>query len=200
MASHAPPTTASESDVPRRWKWTSEDLVRLGELGLLPQDAKFELMDGEVLQLMPPSPHHDFLVASIAELLTKAFDPERFHVRQEKTLRLSDHHSPLPDVMVVKGRLRDYAQRFPGPHDAVLVVEVADTTLHYDRSEKLASYSSAGVPEYWIVNLQDGALEAYRDARGPDYLVRRIYRPGDSAAPLAAPAASLPVAILLGRD
>jgi Uma2 family endonuclease len=187
------------ADVARRVKWTGDDLVRLTELGVLSPDKKFELMDGEIIELMPAGPAHIMAVGVIAEVLEGEFPRSAFHVRQEKPVRLGVHYDPLPDLAVVKGHWRDYPARLPGPSDVVLVVEVADTSVERDRSEKLAAYSAAGIPEYWLANLRDGQVEVHREPREGEYLWRRVYRRGEAISPLASPESSLPVASLLGQ-
>jgi len=182
-----------------RWKWTGDDLRRMAELGVLPQDQKFELIDGEIIQLMAPSPLHAAIVVVIGELLAKVFAGAGFHVRQEKPLRLDPHYEPLPDLAVAKGRPMDYRDRFPGPADVVLVIEVAQTSVEHDRSEKLGIYAAAGIGEYWIANLREMQVEVYREPRGTEYLWRRIYPLGESLSPLSAPAASFQVSALLGQ-
>ena len=171
----------------------------MADLGVLPQDQKFELIDGEVIQVMAPSPLHAAIVALIGELLERVFAASGFHVRQEKPLRLDPHCEPLPDLAVVRGQPMDYRERFPGPADAILVIEVAQTSVERDRSKKLAIYACAGIGEYWIANLRELQVEVYREPRGTEYLWRRIYPLGESLSPLGAPAASLQASALLGQ-
>lgn len=184
---------------PQRWKWTGDDLIRMGETGLLPPEGKFELLDGEIYQLMPPKPLHASIVDWIGELLETVARTRGAHVREEKPIRLSAEFQPEPDLALVRGRPRDYRDRFPGPEDVLLVVEVADTSLQHDRERKVPVYAEAGIPECWIVNLQEQQVEVYREPAGAEYQQAQIYRSGQAVEPLALPETSIAVADLLGE-
>src|SRR5581483_11694181 len=118
-------------------------------------------------------------------LTTHALDrslPPGWHVAKEDPVVTADSE-PEPDVAVLRGEIRDYTDRKPGPEDLGLVVEVADSSLRQDRTVKKRIYARAGVPWYWIVNLLDRRLEVYSDptgpARRPDYRTRKDYGPED---------------------
>ncbi len=157
-------------------------------------------MDGEIIQLMPVGPLHAVLVGLIAELLAELFRRHGFHVRQEKPVRLNSYYDPLPDVAVVKGRLLDYRDRFPRPDEVVLVTEVADSSLEYDRSDKMAAYAAAGIETYWVANLREMQIEVYREPSGAEYLSRRVHKLSDSIPSPIGPETSITVAALLGRE
>lgn len=184
--------------LPRRWKWTGDELIRMGEAGLLPPEGKFELLDGEIYQLMPPGPEHSFLVGWIRELLVTLARLRESHVREEKPIRLSAHYDPQPDVVVVRGHERDYRTRFPGPDDVWLVVEVCVSSLEYDVTLKVPAYAEAGIAECWLVNVPEQQVEVYREPSAEGYRLRRIYRSGETVEPLGIPGASVAVADLLG--
>ena len=114
-------------------------------------------------------------------------------------LTLDDQSEPQPDVMLLRSVPDDYANRHPRPSDVFLLVEVADTSLQLDRREKLPAYGRAGIPEVWIVNLVEGAVEVYREPHDAGYGTTSILRPGDTAAPLSFSDASINVARLLSR-
>lgn len=193
------PPLGLPGDAPRRWKWTGDDLIRMGEAGLLPPEGRFELLAGEVYQLMPPKPLHAFIVNLIRRLLEGVATGQGGHVRQQDPIRLNEEYDPQPDLVVVRGREHDYRDRFPGPADVLLLVEVSDSSLEHDRTLKLPAYAAAGIPECWIVNLVDLVIEIYRDAAGGEYRERRIMRPGDFITLLLAPDAALAVSELLGQ-
>jgi len=200
MAITAPPALAAPDEGPRRWKWTGDQLIRLGALGVLPADRKFELMDGEIIEIMPPGPRHDMVVGIAAECLGRLKWRTVSHARQEKAVRLDPHYDPRPDVSQIQGVARDYADHFPDAADALLFMEIADTSVDFDRGEKLRAYAAAGVREYWIVNLRVDQVEVYREPDGQAYRSLRIHKPGETVTPLEAPETPIPVNVLLGRE
>jgi Uma2 family endonuclease len=140
------------------WKrWTRDEYYRLARAGLL-GDARSELIEGQVLPITPNNPPHETSVGLTARVLEAAAGAG-FHAREEKGLVLNDVSEPQPDVVVVRGDRTAYAARKPGVADAVLVVEVADTTLAYDRGDKADLYAAAKVPVYWLVDVAHRQLE-----------------------------------------
>lgn len=199
MAIASPPQTEDAVDY-RRWKWTGDDLIRLGALGVLPANRKFELMDGEIIEIMPPSPYHAALVGHLSSFLMRVAWSSAAHVRPENPIRLTPHFDPQPDLAVVRGAALDFKDRFPTAAETLLLVEIADSSLAYDRGFKLQSYAASGVLEYWVVNLQDTQVEVYREPDGQAYRSLRIHKPGETVTPLEAPETPIPVNVLLGRE
>ncbi len=196
-------TRAALSEVPRR-RWTRAEFERALRLGLFRPDERLELIGGEVVQKMSPqeSPHATS-VQLAEEALRLAFQ-QGHAVRVQLPLALGEHDEPEPDVAVVVGAIRDYEEEHP--RSAVLIVEVADSSLRTDRGAKAGLYAGAGIGDYWIVNLVDRVLEVHRDPApmadqpfGHGY--RSVTRHDESAsvAPLPAPAAPIRVADLLPR-
>jgi Uma2 family endonuclease len=188
----APPDTGIR---PRRW--TRDEYYRAAELGLFRPGERLELLDGEILSKMTPqkSPHA-FGVTRAARMVGDAFGSGHY-ARQQLPLILNDRSEPEPDVVLVVGADSDYAHRHPEARDARLVVEIADTTLRFDRGRKRAAYARSGIPEYWIVNLPERQIEVYRDPSGSRYRSITLYGEGEAVAPLAAPLAAMPVRDLL---
>jgi len=147
---------------PRRWRWTARQFHKLANRGYF-GDHKVELVDGELYELAK-NPPHDTAVCLTRLALAAAFGPGHA-VRDQKTLNLGRRNQPEPDVAVVSGDPRDYATKHPTM--AILLVEVADSSLLYDRVIKAHRYALAGITDYWIVNLVDRQLEVYRNP-GPD--------------------------------
>ena len=140
------------------------------------------------------SPRHVIAVDQTRDTLAAIFH-DQFCVRAQSPFALDDFSAPEPDVAVVPGQRRDYATEHPTR--AVLLVEVSDTTLAKDRGRKLRGYARNGVPEYWIVNLQETQLEVYRDPQGETYGSSLVFRTGQTVATLAKPDAPIAVADLL---
>jgi Uma2 family endonuclease len=182
---------------PRRWRWTGDDLIRMGELGLLPPEGRFELLDGEIYEVMPPGPYHSATTDVLGDLLDSVFKDHGAFAREEKPIRLNEHYNPEPDVAVVRGRHGDYRERFPRSDEVLLVVEIAHSSLEYDRLLKLPGYAGAGIPECWIVNVPELQVEVHSEPEGGKYRSVTIYRPGDSVPIPGVPDAALPVAYFL---
>lgn len=183
---------------------TREEFERAGELEIFRPGERLELIGGEVVRKVTPQQSaHATGIRLIDEALRKAF-PKGHDVRVQLQLALGPHSEPEPDVCVVVGSARDYERQHP--RGAVLVVEVADTTVRYDRTVKAGLYARAGIEDYWLLNLPERDLEIHRDP-GPvaeqpfGYHYGSVTRHPDSAVvrPLAAPEAAIAVADLLPR-
>lgn len=182
---------------PRTYRWTRQEYHRLGEAGVL-AGKRVELLDGEIVEISPIESAHSTAVALAAALLEEAFGVG-FYVRVQQPLNLGDDSEPEPDIAVVVGGVRDYEEEHP--RTAVLVVEVASSSLGYDRERKSALYARAGVPEYWIVNLLERQVEVYRKPRSAirRYAQVRIATEGECLLPLAATGCAFLVEDLLPR-
>jgi len=142
-------------------RMTVERYFGLVEAGVLSEDDRVELLEGVVVAMTPSNPPHAAALGLVTRALMLALG-DRAAVRTQCTLVLPPWSAPEPDVAVVTGSHHDYAAAHP--RTALLVVEVADSSLHQDRLSKSAIYAAAGIPEYWIVNLRAGAVEVMRDA------------------------------------
>jgi Uma2 family endonuclease len=162
------------------YRLSVEQYHKMARAGVLEEGAPVELIRGLLVQKMTKHPPH-----SIATRLTRraleGVVPPGWFVDSQEPITLSDSE-PEPDVIVFREACATDATRHPGPADVALVVEVADTSLAYDRSAKKELYASAGVPVYWIVNLVDHRLEVHTGPRGDDYTSRADLAPGDSVA------------------
>lgn len=182
----------------RRWRRAEYD--RLVDLGIFVGE-RLELLDGMLVVKEPQGSPHAAIVMQVGQVLRSAFGAG-WHPRLQAPVALDEDSEPEPDVTIVTGAPRDYLGGHPAT--AALVVEVADSSLRLDRRLKGGLYARAGLPEYWIVNLVDGALEVHRAPRpaadapyGWVYRSIDILRPPATVTPLAAPGARIPVADLL---
>ncbi len=187
---------------PRPLVWTAEEYYRLCEQEWF-QGKRVELIGGEIVEMPAQKNWHLAGITLTEDALRAAFGPN-FWVRVQGTLDLSPLSVPDPDVAVVPGTVRQLARLANNPTTALLIVEVADTTLSYDRNAKASLYAASGIADYWIVNIPGAQLEVYRDpvanaqARfGHSYASLTILRAGDVVSPLALPGVSIPVADLL---
>lgn len=179
-------------------RWTRREYDRIAEAGLFGPDERVELLEGEIITVTPQQSPHSACIGLIDGMLRQAFGPA-YWVRIQLPLIVDPDSEPEPDLTVVPGSPRDYAQDHP--RTAVLVVEVADSTVAKDRTYKTRIYARAGIPEYWIINLAERCLEVYRDPETSTqtalYRSSQRLNPSDSLAPLAAPGSTVTVSDLL---
>jgi Uma2 family endonuclease len=175
-------------------RWTRKEYDRLVASGILSPEERVELLEGDIVRMLPQNPAHAIAVSNAEEALREVFRAG-FYVRVQMPFIVEDSE-PEPDVAVVRGHRRDYVQDHPAM--AVLLVEASDSTLDYDRRRKGPAYARAGVPEYWIVNLVGRVVEAYRDPTGDGgYQSVQTFGPGEAIMPLGAQAATIFVDVLL---
>ena len=175
----------------RRWKRVEYE--RLVDLGVFERDP-VELIGGQLIVAEPQNSPHATAVGAADDALRAALPPG-FIVRAQMPVALDDESSPEPDLAVVSGRRADY--QLAHPTRAALVVEVADSSLQFDRQEKGSLYARARISEYWIVNLIDRVLEIYRDP-APDPAAPHGWR-YRSVATLASPSVVAPIALPTAR-
>jgi len=173
--------------------WTREEYERLVEAGAF-EGWKIELVDGVLYDMMAQGPAHSSAVQKLLRELLAIGSGMGLDVRPQMPLAVSDDSLPEPDIAVVPADPDDYA-RF-NPAEALLVVEVAQSSLHYDRSVKQRVYSRARIPEYWILNLASCQLEVYRDPARDRYESRTVLGLADEVSPLFAPETSIRIAKL----
>jgi Uma2 family endonuclease len=181
-------------------RWTRQEYERLVDLGVFDGEP-LELIGGQLIVAEPQGSYHASTIFKVADVLRAALPPG-FVVRSQGPIALDDESEPEPDVAVVEGTHADY--RAAHPRRPLLVVEVADSSLRFDRRRKQSLYARGGIQDYWIVNLVDRLLEVYR-APAPDTagLYGWSYGVVDQLAPpatvklLALPAVSISVADLL---
>ncbi|HEX5415878.1 MAG TPA: Uma2 family endonuclease [Chloroflexota bacterium] len=172
-------------------RWSRADYDRLVREGFFAPDERVELVDGDIVEMTPQDPRHATAIVVGLEALQSAIGRE-YHVRVQLPLALGAASEPEPDLAVIHGPRRAFATNHPT--GAALVVEVAESSLAYDRERKSAAYSQAEIPEYWIVNLVDQLLEVYRDPRpGIGYATRLLYGTADEIAIEAIPGARVAV-------
>lgn len=161
---------------------------------MLGPDDRVELIEGEILLMSPDKSRHAATVEIVADVLRRAFGA-RSSVRVQHPIALGARSEPEPDVAVVVGSPRDYVDAHPAT--ALLVVEVADTSLAFDRTAKAAMYAAAGLPDYWIVNLVDRCVEVHREPSAAGYVMITAHAGDETLIALGAPTASIRVSELL---
>ena len=174
--------------------------------GILHDGDPIELIDGLLVRkdrsargenLMGHNPRHALLVSRLQRLLMSACESAGFYLRIQLPITLNNINAPEPDVAVVRGTEEDYSDRHPGPADLPLVIEVADSSLGTDRSTKQRLYATAGVPQYWLVNLPESRVEVYEqpDAASGTYAQQTICAPGQTVAWNLSPTQRLEISV-----
>ena len=181
-----------------RHRFTVDEYYRMAETGILSPDARVELLEGEIVDMFPIEPFHSSVGTRLHTVFMKV-GGDRWTVRSQYPVRLNDGSEPQPDIALVKPRDDFYSGGHPQAHDVFLLVEVADSSVRFDREEKLPAYARAGIAEFWLVNLVERHVEIYRDPspQGVYHSVTQA-RHGDRIAPAAFPDAALTVEALLG--
>ncbi len=170
---------------------TVDEYHRMGEVGILTDDDRVELIEGELVARAPIGSEHIATTNALNRLLVLAVG-DRGIVSVGNPVRLSRHSEPQPDFSVLKTR-DNYRKTMPRPQDTMLAVEVANTSLDYDRKVKLALYARSGIPEVWIVNLAAQEVEVYRSPVADGYTSVMRAGPSDSLTIEAIPGVVIPV-------
>ncbi|OKH17453.1 Uma2 family endonuclease [[Limnothrix rosea] IAM M-220] len=177
------------------YKFSVEDYHRMGETGILPPDKNFELIRGEIIEMSPVGFKHAAAVKRLNAFCCNNFPAV---VSVQDPILLGDVSEPEPDIILLKPEDTFYGSRLPVAADAMLIIEVSDSTLRYDQTAKLTLYAENQIPEVWIANIQDQQLEVYRESDGSNYLQTLILKDLETITPLAFPEIEISVKDILG--
>jgi Uma2 family endonuclease len=180
-----------------KYYFSAAEFERMGEAGVFTKDARLELIEGEIIEMSPIGSRHAACVNFLSRFLNRAVGDIAL-VSVQNPIRLNDFSEPEPDLALL--RLRDdfYRDAHPTPADALLIIEVADTTLAYDRQVKTPLYAKAGIEEAWIINLLDEQVEIYSGLAGGAYQTIVSFRRGDEARARTIAGLAINVADVLG--
>jgi Uma2 family endonuclease len=179
----------------KRRRFTVHDYHRMGEAGILHEDDRVELIEGELVEMTAIGTRHFSCVNRLNRLLVMNVGDEAI-VSVQNPVRLNEYNEPQPDVTVI--RPRDYRESLPMPEDVMLLIEISDTTLAYDRGVKLPLYARAGVSEVWIVDLPGETIERYTDPSGEGYRGADRLRRGQRLESISLPSLTPSVDEVLG--
>jgi len=177
--------------------FTVDEYYRMADAGILTQEDRVELIDGEIIEMSPIGIRHLGCVNAANAVLTEAFRGKAV-VSVQNPLQLSNYTEAEPDIVLLKFRTDSYRGKKPVAADALLVLEVSDTTVPYDSEVKLPLYAAASVPEVWIENLVDDVLMVYRNPQGRTYKTQFRLKKEESVALETFPNVLLAVTDLLG--
>lgn len=172
--------------------FTVAEYNRMGETGILKEDDRVELIEGEIVEMSPIGRRHAACVDRLTEIFSERLQ-RKVIVRVQSPVVLNDYAEPQPDVALLRRREDFYERSLPAPGDVLLIVEVADTTLDYDRQIKVPLYARAGIREVWVVNLMDEWVEVY--TRPADGAYQNVSRHGRGGAINSADALNLTLTV-----
>ena len=168
-----------------RRKFTSDEYHRMAVCGILWPDERVELSDGEVVKMPPIGDDHLWCVNHLTRALVLGLG-DRAVISVQNPIRLSEHWEPQPDITLLRAEIGE-RRSFPWADDVLLLIEIADTTLKYDRTVKLPRYAAAGISEMWIVDLKGRRIEVYREPEGDSYRSMTVHERDSVLSPAAFP-------------
>jgi Uma2 family endonuclease len=183
---------AVEIELPRRL-FTVEEYHRMAAAGIFHPDERVELIEGEIVQMSPIGPRHAGCVINANRLFITRLG-ERVVVSPQNPVVIQPRSEPQPDLLLLRPRAISYSHEHPTPEDVLLAVEVADTTVRFDRLVKARLYARAGIAEFWLLLAMDGAVEVYRGPGADGYASVTLLGPSQTVSPLAFPDVGFAVA------
>jgi Uma2 family endonuclease len=180
-----------------RRRFTVDEYERMATAGILTEDDRVELIDGEVVEMSPIDPPHASGVKRLNRLLGRQLGDSAL-IGVQDPVQLSRFAAPQPDLSVLRPRADDYAQAHPTPADIFFVIEVADSSLETDRKVKLPLYARAEIPEVWLVDLNGERIERHTEPRNGAYRRVDVATRGETIVSAALPALALEVDAILG--
>jgi Uma2 family endonuclease len=189
-------TDAVDVRIPRR-RFTTAEYHRMGEAGVLSEDDRVELLDGEIVQMSPIGLPHSSTVARLNALFSRRLG-RRATIWVQNPLVLDRYSEPEPDLSLLSARVDFYASGKPRPRDVLLTVEVMDSSRSYDRTLKLPLYARAELREVWLIDVKAKLVEVYRRPALRGYREQQIFTRGQTITPLAFPRMRFRVNEILG--
>jgi Uma2 family endonuclease len=160
---------------PTKKLWTIEEYYKFIELGVFKQQERLELIQGELISISPKGLRHELILQRLLREIFRLIGNSAI-VRCQSPIYIPPRSAPEPDLIILRSREDEYATTQPQANDVILLIEVSDSTLTYDRTTKLQLYAQASISNYWIFNLTDNWLETYNEPDRGEYLNRRIIR------------------------
>jgi Uma2 family endonuclease len=179
-----------------RKRFTVDEYQRMGQVGILSSDDRVELIDGEIVVMTPIGPRHGACVARANRALVRAAGDDAI-VLPQGSVRLDLYYEPEPDLVLLRRRDDFYASRHPGSGDILLITEIADSSIDYDRNVKTRVYAAAGIPEYWLADLNANVVLRHRHPERDRYREVEPFRRGQSIAPEMLAACAIAIDVLL---
>lgn len=162
--------------VPKRFR--VEDFRKMTEAGILPEESGWEIIDGYLIDKMSIGSKHAGTVKRLDEILRNKLG-KAVIISVQDPIHLDEYNEPEPDIALLKRRNDFYTESHPTPQDVLLLIEVSDSTIEYDREIKKTLYAEAAITEFWLVNLKENTLEVYSSPKNGNYRLARILEPGE---------------------
>ena len=178
-------TTAAQPTTTQQKLWTAQDYYRMSKFGVLKPDERTELIEGEIFVMAAKNPPHSAITKTAADYLRLL--REKADIRVQEPVYLGDRLEPEPDIALVRIEPRNYIERHPIASDVFLLIEVADTTLNFDRKVKAAIYARSGIADYWIVDVNGERVFVFRRPDSEKYLEKTVFEKNGVLNPLAFP-------------
>ena len=182
---------------PLRRRFTVDEYYRMGQIGILSEDDRLELLDGEIVEMVPLGSRHQATVDRLNWLFSRLVAGGAI-VSVHGPVRLGEDSEPQPDVMLRRRRTDFYEAAHPEANDVLLLVEVSDTSTEYDREVKLPLYARYGIAEVWLVGLEAGTVEVFCSPTAQGYQEVSQWGPGQRLASIAFPQLDVAVDDILG--
>lgn len=179
------------------YRFNVNEYYRMAEVGILSADDRVELLEGQIVAMSPIGNRHAGHLDRIADLLSPLVRHQAI-LRMQGPVRLSYRSEPQPDLTLLKRRDDFYTNGHPGAADVLLIVEVADTSTRSDREQKVPLYARFGIPEVWLVDINAGAVEVYREPAADGYRSKEVRRREDTLDITAIPGVTLNIDDVLG--
>lgn len=190
---------APQSPTPHRYRLTVAEYHRLGESGIFDEGSRIELIEGDLIAMPPIGSQHAGYLDRIAQPIFR--QTTQGIVRVQSPIKLSDHSEPQPDLTILRYREDFYTSAHPAPADVLLIIEIADSTLQYDRDTKIPLYAKAGIPEAWLLDLVNRRVAVYRYPSADGYRQIQFPAPDEQISPTLLPELTLRVKdLFLSRE
>ena len=176
--------------------FTVHDYHRMVDAGILSEDDRVELIGGEILSMSPIGPRHNAAARRATHALVRIVG-DRAIVGVQGSVRLDEYDEPQPDIVLLRPKDDFYASRHAGPTDIFLIIEIADSSLGFDRTIKMRLYAQTAIPEYWVADVANECLFAHSDLHESTYRSILRFQRGDTIAPQLLSECRIPIDVLL---
>ena len=177
-------------------RWTVDEFHQMATAGLLDESDRVELIEGEMIDIAPIGSRHAFIVNRLSQAFAAGGAKGQYLVSTQNPVCLGDRSEPQPDIALLKNG--NYMDALPGAADVLLIVEVSDTTLEYDRDVKLALYARHGIPEVWLLDVNASELTIYREPADGQYRLIRKPQSTEVVSPILVPELALRLTEVMG--